>query len=702
MMRTREDIWKPPPEGLRETVVSAKSISEGDFRAIVDGTHALLAKVDTRGRFLYVNGAIAKLVGRRPEEMLGRLYLRYVHPDDRGWVAHTFLRQVRTGQGVMGLEFRVIPVGDQVRWVRFVSTPILEKGRIAAHVATALDITDRIRLEEERQHLLEAEREQRVLAETLAEVTLALTSQTSHTALLDEILHQAQRVVAFDAGDISLLEGESLHTVRWLGYDRYGGEQIVSGAVRPLDALPYTKEATWQGSPIVVTDTHRDPVWVVLEETAWIRSALLIPLQVQNRTLGVMNLVSSHPGVFSQRDAERLQPFANAAAMALENAHLVEGLEATVATRTAEIRAEKEKTETILRSVSDAIVLIDLERRIQYVNAAFTTLTGYTEDEVLGRAADFLVEGTLPERPGASLDRTLALGEGWRGEATIRRKDGRTYLAALTMTPVRDAEGELVGYVSSHDDISQRKELEQARSQFMTNVTHQLSTPVTNMQVYTRLLSQGKPEKAGRYLQVLEEQADRLGHLVKDILEMTALDSGHAVQAWERVSVPSILKDVMTRYRDQAGEARLQLDLLPLPAGLPPVRGDRARLTQALDEVVENAIIFGRATAGDAPATEEVGQISITVDSVPDNGRQWLTIAVHDAGPGISPQDQDQLFDRFYRGRLAESGHIPGTGLGLSMAQELLRAHGGRLSVESDGVPGLGSTFTLWLPEAQD
>ena len=215
------------------------------------------------------------------------------------------------------------------------------------------------------------------------------------------------------------------------------------------------------------------------------------------------------------------------------------------------------------------------------------------------------------------------------------------------------------------------------------------------MQVYTRLLSQGKPEKAARYLQVLEEQADRLGNLVKDILEVTALDSGHAVQAWDRVSVPSLLRDVMTRYDDRIREAHLQLELHPLPADLPPVRGDSARLTQALDEVIENAIVFGGASG-------EGGVISIRVDSVQDNGDQWLTIAVHDTGPGISPQEQDQLFDRFYRGRLAESGHIPGTGLGLSMAQELLRAHGGRLSVESDGVPGHGSTFTLWLPEALD
>jgi two-component system sensor histidine kinase VicK len=104
-----------------------------------------------------------------------------------------------------------------------------------------------------------------------------------------------------------------------------------------------------------------------------------------------------------------------------------------------------------------------------------------------------------------------------------------------------------------------------------------------------------------------------------------------------------------------------------------------------LSEVVENAVTF----------TAAGGQVAVEAGVVKEGGEHWVTIVVRDTGPGISREEQERVFDRFYRGKLAESGHIPGTGLGLSIAQEILRAHGGRVTVESK--EGEGSTFTLWL-----
>jgi signal transduction histidine kinase len=127
------------------------------------------------------------------------------------------------------------------------------------------------------------------------------------------------------------------------------------------------------------------------------------------------------------------------------------------------------------------------------------------------------------------------------------------------------------------------------------------------------------------------------------------------------------------------------LAALPVPRDLLPVRGDNARLTQALGELVENAVLF----------TPAGGRVTIEVKTVEDQGYQWVAICVCDTGPGIPPEEQDLVFDRFFRGSLAESGHVPGTGLGLSIVQEIMQAHGGRVTVESE--VGRGSTFTLWL-----
>ena len=134
--------------------------------------------------------------------------------------------------------------------------------------------------------------------------------------------------------------------------------------------------------------------------------------------------------------------------------------------------------------------------------------------------------------------------------------------------------------------------------------------------------------------------------------------------------------------------AGLTLRAHTLPLELPRVMGDHRRLGQALARLVENAITF----------TPSGGRVSVSVMPVTQDGRPWVTVSVQDTGPGISPQEQELIFHRFYRGGLAEGGDIPGAGLGLSIAQQILQAHGGSVTLESSGLPGQGSTFTLWLP----
>jgi diguanylate cyclase (GGDEF)-like protein len=183
-------------------------------------------------------------------------------------------------------------------------------------------VEEKQRAEEERERLLVAEREQRLRAETLAEVTLAITSLTSHEAVLDEILRQVRRIVPYSTASIALWEGDALRLAHWRGYEAFGGEDLISSLVQPLYDLTVDLEAIQSGQPLVVPDTHQEPSWVVLEETAWIRSYLAVPICLQDHVLGLLRLDGDTPGEFSAEDAERLRPLANAAAIAMENARL--------------------------------------------------------------------------------------------------------------------------------------------------------------------------------------------------------------------------------------------------------------------------------------------------------------------------------------------------------------------------------------------
>jgi signal transduction histidine kinase len=314
---------------------------------------------------------------------------------------------------------------------------------------------------------------------------------------------------------------------------------------------------------------------------------------------------------------------------------------------------------------------------------------------VLGRPAGAV--GAVPsnEQAQVAIEQALEQGQTWRGEMIGRRKDGRNYDAAVVITPLRDAEGASVGFVSTHTDISSRKKLERARHQFITNVSHQLRTPATNIKIYAGLL--GRPNLAARqdeYLDVLQRQSDQLSALVQDLLEITELDSGQAVRSWKPVSLPELIRESIVRFQEQAEEAGLALRGGALPPEFPPVTGDVVRLAQALAELVENGLRF----------TPAGGQVTLELAVRQQGEREWATLAVRDTGPGLSPAEQARAFERFFRGHLAESGHLSGTGLGLSIADEIVRAHGGRLTVESPApdvppdAPGPGSIFTMWLP----
>lgn len=364
--------------------------------------------------------------------------------------------------------------------------------------------------------------------------------------------------------------------------------------------------------------------------------------------------------------------------------HLNANLESLVQARTAELHAEIDKSRAILRSAGEALVLTDLDFRIQYVNEAFTTLTGYAALDAIGHVISH--QAAWPEN--APVRALLQRGEIWQGEAHGRRANGQPYDAALTAAPVRDGRGQPIGCVISYQDITRRKSLERAQSRFIDSISHEFRTPLTNLSLYVELLRAGtRPEKTAAYLDQLADQVRRLRRLIEDSLEMAALDVQALPAVMRPVSLRALAQQVVLQHSAEAAAGDLSLELQP--GREVNVWGDADRLGQALNAVVKNALTF----------TPRGGRVTLTVTLEERAGVPGGRIDVIDTGPGIAPDELPRVFDRFFRGRLAESGHIPGSGLGLSIARAIVRLHGGDLTAASE--PGRGSTFSLWLP-AQD
>jgi PAS domain S-box-containing protein len=383
--------------------------------------------------------------------------------------------------------------------------------------------------------------------------------------------------------------------------------------------------------------------------------------------------------------------FANQAAIALENARLYQELanynttlEQAVHAATAEVRHAKDRLETILNSSPDAILLLTPEGKIETANPAFYTLFGFDVDELFGRTPSFLVSPGDEESLGDYLAETVATGKTIRIDGQAMRKDESVFDAEVLLSPAKNEK--VLGVVCSIRDITPLKEVERMKDAFVSNVSHELRTPITGLKLNHHLLGVD-PENQEVYYGRLGREIDRLNMLIEDLLRLSRLDQG-------RVGLnlaPTDLNSVAAQYvgdRAPLAESRGLTLVHEAQSDMPEVECDSGLLGQVLSVLLTNAINY----------TPSGGAITVRTLLKRDKAFDWAGISVSDTGPGIDPDDLSHLFERFFRGKIGRESGAAGTGLGLAIAREIIERHKGRIEVASEGVPGKGAAFTLWLP----
>jgi len=231
-------------------------------------------------------------------------------------------------------------------------------------------------------------------------------------------------------------------------------------------------------------------------------------------------------------------------------------------------------------------------------------------------------------------------------------------------------------------------ELDRLKDEFISRISHELRTPLTSIRIYLDLLANGKAEKRGKYLQILNEQSERLQGLIESLLDVSQLTVSGEVNTVP-MDLNRVARELADGYQAQA-QKRGQILATDLTPELPMVKTDSLLLVQALSNIMTNALAY----------TPPSGRITVMTSWQTANERSWATLTVRDTGPGISAEDLPHIFDRFYRGTAARDYTTPGTGLGLTISQAIVTRLGGRLTVAS--VPGEGAAFTVWLPIASD
>ncbi len=343
--------------------------------------------------------------------------------------------------------------------------------------------------------------------------------------------------------------------------------------------------------------------------------------------------------------------------------------------------AEASKSQAILEGIADGVIVFGRDGAAVVCNPASGRILGKAPNELVGRTIADLMGDKVAD---ADLRMLVHLAGGRElnpGSVKVRWADKTL---SVSFAPVRGQGDQVAGTVAVLRDFTREAEIDRMKSDFVSVVSHELRTPLTSIKGYLDLVLMGAAGPTNKqqesFLQIAKSNTDRLHGLVSDLLDISRMESGRVELDVQVVSLLQIVEQVSKSMRRQFQDRGLTLTV-DVPAGLPEILGDPARISQILMNLLSNAYKY----------TEEGGAI---LRVTPVMGA--LQIDVIDTGVGISPEDQDSLFTPFFRAAGNAVQREMGSGLGLTITKSLVEMHGGELRVTSN--PGAGSTFSLTLP----
>ncbi|MEW6547705.1 MAG: ATP-binding protein [Bacillota bacterium] len=353
--------------------------------------------------------------------------------------------------------------------------------------------------------------------------------------------------------------------------------------------------------------------------------------------------------------------------------HLAAALDRTVSA----LAEEKARIENILANMAEGVLATDGEGRLLLANPRARRALGISE-EALGRhVGEFGQSGALADLVSG----VLASGMSDAVEFTLVER----FMVAHA-SPLTSAGGATSGCVVVFQDVTELTRLEQLRRELLADVSHELRTPLTSIQGFVEALRDGvveDEETRRRYLATIHEEVVRLSRLVRDLLDLSLMQTGNTAWTLAPVDVGAVVGRVAARFAPEATEKGITL-VADVTGILPPVLGNEDRIEQAVENLLSNAVKF----------TPPGGRIEV---SVAEQGAE-VRVSVRDTGPGIPGEDLPRIWERFYRVEKSRARSHGGAGLGLAIVKQIVEAHGGAVAAESE--PGAGSVFTLTLPVA--
>jgi PAS domain S-box-containing protein len=653
MIKVQEDLRR-----AREQSDQQKRI----YEAITSGTPDLMYVFDLNYRFTYANLALLSMWGKTWENAVGKGLLENGYEPWHAEMHEREIDQVKaTKQPVRGeVSFPHATLGRRV--YDYILTPVLDaQGEVEAVAGTTRDITERKQWEES---LAQASEALQAINEEMAASNEELTATNEELTVIQQQLEETNQELAASASRLRMaIESTGLGT--W-EYNPQTGALYWSEECRDVYGIPSEQPATFEAFT-----EHIHP-----DDRQWVQHEIQKAID---------------PAKGSRYDLSyRITRFDNGETRWIKVRGTV-SFDRGQATRfigtvldMTEMKGAEEKSAklaAIIASSDDAIISKTLESVITSWNAAAERIFGYPAEEMIGESIYKLIPNDRFDEEPQILAR-LSSGERVQHFETKRQtKDGRLIDVSLTISPVKDPQGNIIGLSKIARDITEKKLDETRKSDFIGMVSHELKTPLTSLgaiiQVANAKLRNSEDDFIVGAMQKANQQIKRMTAMINGFLNISRLESG-------KIHIDKQDFDMETLILDVIEEANLTVSthLIHFECCQPIlVSADRDKIGSVISNFVSNAIKY----------SPKGGDIVVTCTTKDDR----VIVSVKDHGMGIKPEDLAKIFDRYYRVEADHTRHISGFGIGLYLSSEIIERHGGSVWAESES--GKGSTFYFSL-----
>jgi PAS domain S-box-containing protein len=512
----------------------------------------------------------------------------------------------------------------------------------------------------------ESQQQTRTMA-LMAETTRMIVSSLDLDEVLNQVLTRVVALLGVEAGSIALTE-ESSHD---LVFRSATGPK--SASIKDLRLKPGQGVAGWvvqNGRPLVVADTRIDERFYakIDEQTGFTTRAIAcVPILVRDKILGVVEVINPRRGAFSETSVQVLEYLTGLAASAIWHAQMF-----------ASTRSAEQRYLTLFQDSIDPILITDLDGKIVDANARALQFTGYSREELLKlriQALHPIYTGKLGQRFA-----DIRHGEVRNYETRLRTKSGNQAPVELYIKriPGPETEQDTVQWIVR--DITERAELDELRSDLTSMLFHDMRSPLGNVISSLQLLNDPPPadETVKSLLSISLRSARRLSRMIDSLLDLRRLEEGRAVIRRTKVSLAALAAEAVEEAQPVAEGKGIILQM-NIPLALPTVEADSDMIRRVISNLLDNAVKY----------TPSGGNIRLTAESA----EQGVLFSVTDSGPGIPTEERHRIFDKY--SRIERVGAPKGLGLGLAFCRLAVKAHGGRIWVDSPAEGGASFRFTL-------